>query len=66
MNIVVKETPSEIIDRKELMRRLKISEPFAIECGRNGTIPEIRRGRWIRYNWPAVIKSLEAAPKKRK
>jgi len=50
MNIAVREFPAEIIDRKELMRRLKISEPFVIECGRNGTIPEIRKGRWIRYN----------------
>jgi hypothetical protein len=65
MNIAVREFPAEIIDRKELMRRLKISEPFVIECGRNGTIPEIRKGRWIRYNWQSVVKALESNKKRK-
>ncbi len=49
----------EIIDRKELLRRLAITEPTAIRWGRRGKIPEIHIGSNIRYNWPAVVASLE-------
>jgi hypothetical protein len=50
---------SEIIDRKELLKRLAITEPTAIRWGKRGTIPEIRVGSNVRYNWPAVVKALE-------
>lgn len=52
-------TSIEIIDRKELLRRLAITEPTAIRYGKRGIIPEISIGKNIRYNWPEVIKSLE-------
>ncbi len=55
----------EIIDRKELLRRLAITEPTAIRWGRRGTIPEIHIGSNIRYNWPAVVLALEN-PKRKK
>ena len=51
--------PSEIIDRKELQKRLAITEPTAIRWARRGKIPEIRIGNSVRYNWPNVVKSLE-------
>lgn len=49
----------EIIDRKELLRRLSITEPTAIRWGKRGTIPEIHIGSNVRYNWPAVVLALE-------
>ncbi len=49
----------EIIDRKELLKRLSITEPTAIRWGKRGIIPEIHIGSNIRYNWPAVVKALE-------
>lgn len=53
------QTPIEIIDRKELMKRLRITEPTVIIWGRKGKIPELRIGANVRYNWPAVVKALE-------
>lgn len=49
----------EIIDRKELMKRLNITEPTAIRWGKKGTIPELHIGSNVRYNWPAVVLALE-------
>lgn len=49
----------EIIDRPELLKRLSITEPTAITWGKRGKIPEIRIGSNVRYNWPAVVTSLE-------
>lgn len=53
----------EIIDRKELLKRLSITEPTAIRWGKRGTIPEIHIGSNVRYNWPAVVQALENAKK---
>lgn len=49
----------EIIDRAELLRRLNITEPTAIQWGKKGKIPEIRVGSVVRYDWYKVIQSLE-------
>lgn len=49
----------EVIDRPELLKRLSITEPTAITWGKRGKIPEIRIGSNVRYNWPAVVTSLE-------
>lgn len=51
--------PVEIIDRVEAMKRLNITEPTIIRWGKRGKIPEIRIGSSVRYNWYAVVKSLE-------
>lgn len=53
------EPAAEIIDRKELMRRLKISEPTAIMWERKKKIPSFKIGSAIRYNWHKVLKALE-------
>lgn len=53
----------EIIDRPELQRRLKISEPTAMRWGKMKKIPEIRIDGNIRYSWLAVVKSLEKLSK---
>ena len=51
--------PAEIIDRKTLCDRLKISEPTAIKLGKRQGLPEIRVGESIRYNWGSVLEFLE-------
>lgn len=49
----------EIIDRKELCKRLDISEPTATKWGKKGKIPFFKIGTAVRYNWIKVIESLE-------
>lgn len=51
----------EIIDRPELLKRLAITEQTAIRWGKKGTIPEIRIGSSVRYNFPEVIEALKTA-----
>lgn len=53
------ENAIEIIDRIELCKRLGITEPTAIKYGKTNKIPEIRIGSCVKYNWPAVISTLE-------
>lgn len=53
----------EIISRPELLKRLEITEPTLIRWAKKGKIPEMRFGANIRYNWPAVVASLESAGK---
>lgn len=54
----------EIIDRIELRKRLAITEPTIIRWEKKGKIPAIRVGSSVRYNWPAVIESLESKNKR--
>lgn len=49
----------EVIDGKELCKRLDISEPTLIRWRQKGKIPSFRIGTSVRYNWPAVVKHLE-------
>jgi len=49
----------EIIDRKELAKRLNITTPTIIRWEKKKKIPPMRVGSAIRYNWKSVIKSLE-------
>lgn len=49
----------EIIDREELCKRLNITEPTALRMEKKGTIPALRIGSIVRYNWFAVVSSLE-------
>jgi len=51
--------PLEIIDRAELCKRLRITEPTVIAWEKRGKIPCFRIGSAVRYNWTAVIKNLE-------
>lgn len=50
---------TEIIDRAELLKRLKITEPTCIRWQKKGKIPFLTIGSAIRYNWPAVVQALE-------
>jgi excisionase family DNA binding protein len=52
-------TRSEIINRDELCKRLAITEPTVIRWEKKGKIPSLRIGSNVRYDWQAVIKSLE-------
>ena len=54
------ETPqTEIINRDELCKRLAITEPTVIRWEKKGTIPALRIGSNVRYNWHKVIEALE-------
>ncbi len=55
----------EIIKREELCRRLDITEPTAIRWEKKGSIPSIRIGSNVRYNWPKVIEALEGQKQNR-
>lgn len=50
---------AEVIDQKELLKRLGISRPTARLWAKKGKLPEIHIGSNVRYNWPAVVKALE-------
>lgn len=50
---------SEIIDRDTLCARLGISLPTAIRYTQKKTIPVIRIGTTVRYDWQAVLKALQ-------
>jgi predicted DNA-binding transcriptional regulator AlpA len=50
---------AELIDRRELMKRLAISEPTVIRMTKKGKIPEIPIGKNVRYDWPAVVAALK-------
>jgi hypothetical protein len=55
----VKDTSTlEIIDRKELKKRLRLTDPTIIKMGKEGMIPELRAGNSVRYNWQAVVTAL--------
>lgn len=49
----------EIIDRRELCKRLAITEPTAIRWEKKNKIPCFRIGSSVRYNWHTVIETLE-------
>jgi hypothetical protein len=53
------EAAPEIIDRKELQKRLKVSEPTIISWDKKKKIPCFRIGSAIRYDWNKVLKALE-------
>lgn len=55
----------EIIDRKELCKRLQITVPTAIRWGNKGSIPSFTIGSSVRYNWPRVIETLESKKERR-
>ncbi|WP_099367305.1 helix-turn-helix transcriptional regulator [Sphingobacterium sp. 1.A.4] len=50
---------SEIIDTKELLSRLGLSEPTIIRYRQKGTIPYLRIGSAIRYDYQKVLEALE-------
>lgn len=53
----------EIIDGKELMKRLGISEPTLIRWRKKGKIPYIQLGATIRYRYQSVLEALEVKRK---
>ena len=48
----------EIIDRRELCKRLAITEPTAIRYEKKKKIPSFRIGSHVRYNWPSVCNAM--------
>lgn len=67
-NPVIGSKKTEIINRDELCKRLKITEATCISWDKKGRIPSLRFGKNIRYDWHSVIEALEEreAPKKPK
>jgi hypothetical protein len=59
------EIPEDLITRQELMKRLNISEPTVIKRGKDGSIPFLRVGRRILYDWAKVKLALDSSKKKR-
>ncbi len=53
----------EVITTKELMARLKLSEPSIIRYRKKGKIPFIQIGNSIRYDWEKVVHALEKGTK---
>jgi|JI6StandDraft_1071083.scaffolds.fasta_scaffold110499_2 hypothetical protein len=49
----------EIIDGKELIKRLNISEPTLIRWRKKSKIPFLQLGTSLRYDWRKVLNSLE-------
>ena len=50
------EIPTELIDTKEVAKRLKISAKSVINHKNKGVIPFVRVGRSIRYAWDEVYR----------
>jgi len=51
--------PNEIIDGREMQRRLSITEPTLIRWRNKGKIPHFRIGSSVKYNWASVLRALE-------
>ncbi len=51
------------ITRRELISRLKVTEPTIIRWERKGKIPCLRIGNSVRYKWSDVIEALEMKKK---
>lgn len=60
-----KETPQiEIINSREIRKRLDISEPTLIRWRRKGRIPYLSIGSAIRYDWHKVLEAISSDNKK--
>lgn len=49
----------EVIDTKELLLRLSLSEPTIIRYRQKGVIPFLQIGNAIRYDYQKVLEALE-------
>lgn len=58
-------TPVEIIDTKELEKRLNITVPTIIRWKQKGKIPFIQIGSSIRFDWHKVLAALEVSNKRK-
>jgi hypothetical protein len=50
----------ELIDRRELARRLKVDPRTVYNLELKRIIPSLRIGRCVRYNWESVLKSFNS------
>lgn len=49
----------ELIDRKELCKRLSVSAPTIIKMEKKGQLPSSRKGRRVFYDYNKVKEALE-------
>jgi len=49
----------ELIDKREIAARLKISTRSVDEWQRSGKIPYLKIGKTVRYRWPDVLAHLQ-------
>jgi|LauGreDrversion4_2_1035121.scaffolds.fasta_scaffold21242_5 hypothetical protein len=50
----------ELIDRRELARRLKVDPRTIYNLELRRLIPSLRIGRCVRYNWESVLKAINS------
>jgi hypothetical protein len=55
-------TTNEIIDRRELCKRLDVTEPTLCKWEKELKIPSFRIGNSIRYDWGEVVIYLKKQP----
>lgn len=48
-----------LLDAAEVAARLHIPKTWVLEEARQGRIPHVRLGRYVRFSWPAVERWLE-------
>jgi excisionase family DNA binding protein len=48
-----------LLDAKELAERLNVPANWPLEQARAGTIPHVRLGRYVRFQWDDVAAWLE-------
>jgi excisionase family DNA binding protein len=53
-------TGERLLDAGAVAQRLGVPTSWVAEQARSGTIPHLRLGRYVRFEWPAVVEWLEA------
>jgi excisionase family DNA binding protein len=49
-----------LLTAEELAERLNVPSRWALEHARAGTIPHVRLGRYVRFDWGDVVEWLES------
>jgi excisionase family DNA binding protein len=52
-------TEDRLMTATEVAERLCVSKSWVLEAARSGTIPHLRLGRYVRFQWSAVQGWLE-------
>ncbi len=47
-----------LLDAEDIAGRLNVPVTWIREATRDGLIPHVRLGRYIRYEWPAILRWL--------
>ena len=55
--------PDRLLTASEVAERLQVPESWVREQAREGHVPNLRLGRYVRFSWPAVEAWLEECRK---